>query len=85
MVKKHDIPPQLIYNSRDHTGINYVPVSSWTMEVEGTQRVPIIGLDDKRQVTIVFAGTLSGDFLAPQVIYQGKTSACHPEYDFPLA
>uniref|UniRef100_A0A8W8P487 DDE-1 domain-containing protein n=1 Tax=Magallana gigas TaxID=29159 RepID=A0A8W8P487_MAGGI len=55
------------------------------MEVEGTQRVPIIGLDDKRQVTVVFAGTLSGDFLAPQVIYQGNTSACHPEYDFPLA
>ncbi|XP_061195962.1 uncharacterized protein LOC133204236 [Saccostrea echinata] len=84
VVKKHDIPPELIYNW-DHTGINYVPVSSWTMEVEGTQRVPIIGLDDKRQVTVVFAGTLSGDFLAPQVIYQGKTSACHPEYDFPLA
>lgn len=29
---------------------------------------------------------MSEDFLAPQVIYQGKTSACHdPEYDFPLA
>lgn len=44
-VKKYNIPPEIIYNW-DHTGINYVPVSSWTMEVEGTQRVPIIGLDD---------------------------------------
>ena len=54
-VKKYNIPPEIIYNW-DHTGINYVPVSSWTMEVEGTQRVTIIGLDDKRQVTVVFAG-----------------------------
>ena len=55
VVKKFDIPCELIYNW-DHTGINYVPVSSWTMEVESTQRVPIVGLDDKRQVTVVFAG-----------------------------
>ena len=54
-VKKYDITPELIYNW-DHSGINYVPISSWTMEVEGTQRVPIIGLDDKQPVTVVFAG-----------------------------
>ena len=36
-------------------------------------------------VLLLFLGTLSGEFLPPQVIYQGKTSACHPDYDFPLA
>ncbi|KAJ8297774.1 hypothetical protein KUTeg_024305 [Tegillarca granosa] len=30
-------------------------------------------------------GTMTGEFLAPQVIYQGLTSACHPNYEFPLA
>ncbi|KAJ8313591.1 hypothetical protein KUTeg_008152 [Tegillarca granosa] len=28
-------------------------------------------------------GTLSGEFLPAQVIYTGKTSACHPQYKFP--
>ena len=56
-VSKFDIPPEVIYNW-DHTGINYVPVSNWTMEVEGSKKVPIVGLDDKRQITVVFAGIL---------------------------
>lgn len=38
------------------TGLHYVPVSNWTMEVQGSQKIPIVGLDDKRQVTAVFAG-----------------------------
>jgi hypothetical protein len=54
-VSKFDIPPEVIYNW-DHTGTNYVPVSNWTMEVEGSKKVPIVGLDDKRQITVVFAG-----------------------------
>ena len=29
------------------------------------------------------AGSLSGDILPPQVIYQGKTDQCHPKYNFP--
>jgi hypothetical protein len=32
-----------------------------------------------------FIGTLSGEFLPPQVIYQGITEARHAQYDFPLA
>jgi hypothetical protein len=54
-VSEFDIPPELIYNW-DHTGINYVPVSNWTMEIEGSKKAPIVGLDDKRQITVVFAG-----------------------------
>ena len=41
-----EISPQLIINW-DHTGINYVPVSTWTMETPGTKRVEIIDKDDK--------------------------------------
>ncbi len=34
--------------------------------------------------TAVFCGSMVGDFLPPQLIYQGKTSHCHPKYNFPL-
>ena len=39
------------------------------MEKEGSKRVEIVGVDDKRQITAVFAGSLAGDFLPPQLIF----------------
>ena len=62
-----DIPPSLIINW-DQTGTHFVPVSQWTMEVKGAHRVEIAGLNDKRQMTMVFAGTASGDFLPAQLM-----------------
>ena len=59
-----EIPPQLII-SWDHTGINYVPVFSWTMEAPGMTQVEIIGKDDKRQLTAVLGCSMSGDFTTP--------------------
>ena len=41
------------------------------------------GADDKRQITAVFANTMAGDFLYPQIIYAGKTSRCLPSAPFP--
>lgn len=52
-------------------------------ELKGSKRVEITGISDKRQITAVFCGTLAGDFLPPQLIYQGKTSACLPRHKFP--
>jgi hypothetical protein len=49
-VNKHNIPPELIINW-DHTGIHLVPVSKWTMAEKGSDKVEIIGLDDKREIT----------------------------------
>ena len=43
------------------------------MEKEGQKRVEIIAADDRRQITAVFAGSLTGDFLPPQLIYKGST------------
>lgn len=82
VVEMEDIPPKLVFNW-DQTGISIVPGSSWTMEVKGSKRVEIVGMDDKRQITAVFCGTLMGEFLPLQLIYQGKTSACLPRYKFP--
>ena len=53
------------------------------MAKEGSKRVKIIGIDDKSLITAVFSGTLAGDFLPPQLIYQGKTTKCLPSVDFP--
>lgn len=57
-VTEYDIPSDLIINW-DHAGLNIVPVSNWTMASEGSKRVEIAGLGDKRQITAVFSGTLS--------------------------
>ena len=76
-VTMDDIPPELILNW-DQTGIHLVPASMWTMDREGSKRVEIAGANDKRQITAVFCGTLTGDFLPLQLIYKGKTPRCHP-------
>jgi len=78
IVNMNEIPPDLIINF-DQTALNYVPVSHWTMDQEGAKR------DDKRQITVVFAGSSSGYFLPPQLIYEGKTSRCLPNHEFPLS
>ena len=82
IISLEEVPPCLVINW-DHTGLKYVPVSSWTMAKEGSKKVPIAGVDDKRQITAVFAATMGGDFLPPQLIYQGKTTACLPSTRFP--
>ena len=43
----------------------------------------VCGANDKRLITAVFCGSLVGDFLPIEVIYQGKTTRCHPRYEFP--
>ena len=71
IMEMEEIPQKLVINW-DHTGINYVPVSNWTMAKKESKRVEIVGLGDKRQITAVFGCTMSGDFLPPQIIYAGK-------------
>ena len=82
VVEMDEIPLDLIVNF-DQTGLNFVPVSEWTMEAEGTKRVEVAGKDDKRQLTAVLGGSLVGDFLPPQLIYEGKTTRCLPHFEFP--
>ena len=81
-VEMEEIPPELILNW-DQTGIRIVPSNSWTMDQQGVRRVEIGGASDKRLITVMFCGSLVGDFLPIQVIYQGKTARCHPRFEFP--
>ena len=79
VVTIEEIPPDLIIN-QDHTGINYIPVSKWTMEKELTNHIEIAGIEDKRQFT---GHCRCNEFLPVQLIYQGKTKACLPKVNFP--
>ena len=40
-------------------------------------------MGEKQQITAVLCGTMSDEFLPPQLIYQGKTTACLPHHKFP--
>jgi hypothetical protein len=46
---------------------------------ESTARVSIKGLDDKREITALLAVTSQCTMLPPQLLYSGKTMACHPQ------
>ena len=82
IVTMEEIPPELVLNW-DQTGIHLVPVFPWTMEQTGSKRVKINGITSKQQITAVFCGSLTRDVLPVQLIYQGKTSCCHPAFNFP--
>jgi hypothetical protein len=81
-VVMEEIPAELVLNW-DQTGIKLVPSSVWTMERQGEKRIEMVGVNDKRQITAVFCGTMLGEFLPIQLIYQGKTHRCHPKFTFP--
>ena len=61
-VSMEEIPYELILNW-DQTGLHVVPGSKWTMEKQGSNRVEIAGMDDKRQITAVICGSLTGKLL----------------------
>ena len=82
VVEMMKVPNEFVFNW-DHTGINIVPGSQWTMEPKGPKRVELAGLNDKRQITAVFCASLAGEFLPVQLIYTGKTTACLPRFVFP--
>ena len=82
-VQMEDIPPELVLNW-NQTRIKLVPSTSWTMNEQRARRVKLVGLNDKRQITAVFCGSIVGAFLPIQLIYKSKTSQCHPKFGFPL-
>ena len=74
MITENKIPPELVLNA-DQTPCSYVSVGRVTMAARNASSVPIKGPTDKRNITLTFVVTLSGEFLPMQVIYQGKTIA----------
>lgn len=62
----------------DQTGVHLAPVDSRTYEAKGVKDVKVIGAEDKRQITACIGSSLNGNLLPLQLIFQGKTTACHP-------
>ena len=82
IIEDHDIPKDLILNL-DQTPLSYVSPGKYTFNPKGAKTVPIKGVDDKRQITAIFSTSMTGSFLPIQLIYEGKTRRCLPNYDFP--
>ena len=58
----NDIPEDLVFNW-DRTGICLVLVSKRTIEKQGTKNIIVTGVDNKRQITLVLAVTMTGCFI----------------------
>ena len=82
VVKESSVPFELVINW-DQTGSKFVPASQWTLADEGTKQVDVIGVEDKREMTVFLAITLAGKLLPTQLLYEGKTVKCHTTVDFP--
>jgi hypothetical protein len=66
----HNIPSHLVVNF-DQTGLNLVSTSNWTMSLQSADQVAIAHKGNKRQITDVMTGSMYGDVLLPQLLYQG--------------
>jgi hypothetical protein len=75
----YDIHPSLVINA-DQVGLHLVPASTRTYETKGSRTVPLVGVDDKRQITVVVGSSLDGTLLPLQLIFTGKTDACLPKH-----
>ncbi|CAH1248531.1 Hypp8212 [Branchiostoma lanceolatum] len=81
-IAQHNILDDMVVNF-DQTGVQSVPSGEWTLEEAGARQVSIVGLEDKRQITVPLTISLAGQLRPPQVLYQGKTEKCHPKFPFP--
>ena len=81
VVDAYDIPDDLVMNI-EQTALLFTLLSKYTMYRKNEKLVPIANPADYRQVTGTFSITLSGIFLLMQIIYQGQTDRCHPNFKF---
>ena len=82
IIEDYDIPKDLILHL-DQTSLSYFAPGKYTFNPKGAKTVPIKGVDDKRQITATSSISMTGTFLPIQLIYEGKTRRCLPNYDFP--
>ena len=72
LVKKHKIPEELILNY-DQTPLSYVCTSNTTLEVRGSNSVPIVGKEKQKQITGTFTVSADGDFLRMQFMKENRS------------
>ena len=81
VILDHDVPAALDFNL-DQIPLSYVSPGKYTFSSKGSKKVPIKGLDDKRQITVTFVVSATGSFLPIQLIYQVKSKRCLPKVTF---
>lgn len=78
LIYEFSVPDELIINV-DETNVLFVARAKYTFAVEGAKKVRSIGVgEDKAQITATLGVTASGGVLPVQMIFGGKTIACHP-------
>lgn len=68
----HNVPKELVVNM-DQTGLNCVPSNNYTRVKKGQKHVKILGVENKKQLTLLPAISASGEFLPFQIVYAGKS------------
>ena len=53
------------------------------MHRQGAKSIPISGLDDKQEITVLQAVALADEYLPPQIVIKGKTKRCYLAIEFP--
>ena len=71
--------PEDLNLNLDQIPLSYVCSASHTLHEKGAKNVPLVGKGKKKQITGMFTVTMSGLFLAMQLIHEGKTPQCLPQ------
>jgi hypothetical protein len=79
LINQYSIIEELIINF-DQTAVHIVPKSKTTYAHHADQCVALLGAEDKRQVTALIASSYNGTLLPVQMVFAGKTKACHPSH-----
>ncbi len=78
LVKLYLIPACLVVNT-DKTGIRPVPtIGERAWESKVSKDIQILGVEEKRQVTLVVYSTTNGNLLLGQVVFTSTTHRCLP-------
>ena len=75
LIPVHTVPYE---NYTFMLGINIVPVGKMTWAQKGEEHVGVIGLDEKRQLTILPGVAASGDSVGWQVVLEGNSDKILP-------
>lgn len=68
--KTFNIRPELCFHA-DETGLQLLPNENYTYEKQGSNDVKVSGYGDKRQITVMLGGSITGTLLRPFVIFSG--------------
>ncbi len=78
LMKLYLIPPCLVVNT-DQTGIHLVPTTGKiTQESKSLKHIQVLGVENKRQVTVVVSFASNGNLLLEQVVFTHTTHRCLP-------